>query len=214
MVTRASLTCIALRTNLTVRELAAVTRISKSTVHRIIAAITPQLAACVPCQLPDRRFAWVVDGTLIATPDHRYAAKSKNYRWSCNAQILIRRRDLAVIGSVAGGPGNRNDVVITEAPRSSASARHIAVSWPMAGTAASPSCERLAFARTASCEIVPGGFIVVEEHGSSTPSHASKTGECFEITGVEAIISITRYGLSACCTTYDSRCGTTLSAGR
>ena len=40
---RVLLTCIALRTNLTVRELAAVTRISKSTVHRIIAAVTPQL---------------------------------------------------------------------------------------------------------------------------------------------------------------------------
>ena len=53
----------------------------------------------------------MVDGTLIATRDHCYAAKSKNYRWSCNAQILIRRRDLAVIASVAGGPGNRNDVV-------------------------------------------------------------------------------------------------------
>ncbi len=43
--------------------------------------------------------------------DHRHAAKSKNYRWSCNAQILIRRRDLYVVETVAGGPGYRNDPI-------------------------------------------------------------------------------------------------------
>ena len=40
-----------------------------------------------------------------------HAAKSKNYRYSCNAQVLVRRRDLEVIATTAGGPGNRNDPV-------------------------------------------------------------------------------------------------------
>src|SRR5207247_7079026 len=45
----------------------------------------------------------------LPTRDHSCAAKSKNYRYSCNAQILVRRRDLAVVAIAAGGPGNRND---------------------------------------------------------------------------------------------------------
>jgi hypothetical protein len=53
----------------------------------------------------------VVDGTLIPTRDHRRAARSKSYRGSCNAQILIRRRDLRIAATTAGGPGNRNDRV-------------------------------------------------------------------------------------------------------
>lgn len=107
---RVLLTCAALRTNLTVRELAALADLPRATLHRIIATMTPRLAAVLSSP-SDRRFAWVVDGTLIPTRDHRHAAKAKNYRWSCNAQILIRRRDLAIIATTAGGPGNRNDTV-------------------------------------------------------------------------------------------------------
>jgi hypothetical protein len=61
--------------------------------------------------LRDRRESWVVDGTLVATRDHRRAARSKNYRSSCNAQILARRRDLRILATSAGGPGNRNDPI-------------------------------------------------------------------------------------------------------
>lgn len=107
---RILVTCAALRTNLTIRELAALFHLSKSAVHRIVAAMTPMLAA-LESRTRDRRWAWVVDGTLIPTRDHRAAARSKNYRWSCNAQILIRRHDLRVIATVAGTPGNRNDPI-------------------------------------------------------------------------------------------------------
>lgn len=74
--------------------------------------MTPRLAALAAQHRPrDRRESWVVDGTLIPTRDHRRAARSKNYRWSCNAQIVIRRRDLRIVATTAGGPGNRNDPV-------------------------------------------------------------------------------------------------------
>lgn len=47
----------------------------------------------------------------MPTRDHSAAAKSKNYRWSCNLQLLIRRRDLHVIEICGAGPGNRNDPI-------------------------------------------------------------------------------------------------------
>ena len=109
---RVLITCTALRTNLTIRELAASFAISKSAAHRIVSTMTPRLAelGAQNC-LTDRRESWVVDGTLIPTRDHRRAARSKNYRWSCNAQVLIRRRDLRIAATTAGGPGNRNDPI-------------------------------------------------------------------------------------------------------
>jgi hypothetical protein len=102
----------ALRTNLTIRELAASFVISRSAVHRIVSTMTRRLAALgAENRLEDRRESRVLDGTLIPTRDHRRAARSKNYRWSCNVQILIRRRDLRIAAITAGGPGNRNDPV-------------------------------------------------------------------------------------------------------
>ena len=74
--------------------------------------MTPRIAALADAPASrDRRESWVVDGTLVPTRDHRGAARSKNYRWSCNAQILVRRRDLRIIATSAVGPGNRNDPV-------------------------------------------------------------------------------------------------------
>ena len=60
-------------------------------------------------RLQDRRESWVVDVTLIPTRDLSHAAKSKHCRWWCSAQIVIRRRDLWIVATTAGGPGNRND---------------------------------------------------------------------------------------------------------
>ena len=109
---RVLIACAALRTNLTIRESAVVFQISKSMAHRIVASITPRLGALLrESPSHDRRWSWIVDGTMIPTRDHSHAAKSKNYRYSCNAQVLVRRRDLEVIATAAGGPGNRNDPV-------------------------------------------------------------------------------------------------------
>jgi hypothetical protein len=109
---RVLVVCTSLRTNLTIRELAAVFTIAKSQVHRIISDLTPRIGKLLERTVDeDRRWSWVVDGTLVPTRDHSMAAKSKNYRWSCNAQVLIRRADLRVVAIAAGGPGNRNDTV-------------------------------------------------------------------------------------------------------
>ena len=108
---RVLVTCAALRSNLTLRELSAISGLPKSTVHRIVATLIPQLAALLPHPPLDRRWSWVLDGTLIPTRDHGRAARAKNYRWSTNAQVLIRRRDRRVLAVSAGGPGNRNDPV-------------------------------------------------------------------------------------------------------
>jgi hypothetical protein len=83
---------------------------SKSSAHRIVSTMTARLATFAHASL-DRRDSWIVDGTLVPTRDHRGAARSKNYRWSCNAQVLARRRDLRIVATAAGGPGNRNDPV-------------------------------------------------------------------------------------------------------
>ena len=136
---RVLIACVALRTNLTVRELAAVVGISKSTAHRILAAITPHLAALRGRPPSDRRWSWVLDGTLIPTRDHRRAPRSKNYRWSCNAQVLIRRRDRRVLAIAVGGRAIAMTRSTTADPSSKGSASSTDTYWRMVGTAACAS---------------------------------------------------------------------------
>lgn len=122
--------------------------------------------------LTDRRDAWVVDGTLIPSRDHRRAARSKNDRWSCNAQILARRRDLHIIATAAGGPGNRNDTVhYRGSPIQALCVRHGRVLADGA-TAAFPSSSRLPSAATASCVTVRGAGTDGVAPASNTPSRA------------------------------------------
>lgn len=109
---RVVVACASLRTNLTVRELAAVFAISRAQVHRILVDLVPRLGALFErTQHGDRRRTWIVDGTLVPTRDHLAAAKSKNDRWSCNLQVLARHKDLRVVAVGGAGPGNRNDTV-------------------------------------------------------------------------------------------------------
>lgn len=76
------------RTNLTMRQIAALFGTSKSAADRIIDDIGPRLAL-----RPRKRYApqtvLIVDGTLVPTRDHTVAAKSKNYRYSTNHQVVI-----------------------------------------------------------------------------------------------------------------------------
>ena len=146
-------------------------QISHSCVHRIVASLVPRLAALVMNHRHDRRWSWIVDGTLIPTRDHATAAKSKNYRWSCNAQVLVRRRDLGVIATSAGGPGNRNDVVHYRGSIIEALSIEHGRTLADAVTAVSPSSSRRCSRTIASFVISVGVAIVIDEHASSTPLH-------------------------------------------
>lgn len=96
------------RTNLTLRQLAPVFGISKSSADRIIGHIGPLLA------LEQRqRFhagtVLIVDGTLVPTRDHSIAEQSKNYRYSTNHQVVVDADTRLVVAVGRPVPGNRND---------------------------------------------------------------------------------------------------------
>jgi hypothetical protein len=100
-----------LKTNLTFRELEALFHVSKTQIHRIVADITRRLAGLLTPVKVDRRESWIIDGTLVPTRDHTRAAKSKNYRYSTNIQVICRRNDLTVVTVAPAWPGNRNDAI-------------------------------------------------------------------------------------------------------
>ena len=76
------------RTNLTLRQLAPLFGVSKSTAGRVINRLGPLLAL-----RPRKRFAkdtvLIVDATLVPTRDHQVAEQSKNYRYSTNHQVVV-----------------------------------------------------------------------------------------------------------------------------
>ncbi|WP_435125642.1 transposase [Actinacidiphila sp. bgisy144] len=96
------------RTNLTMRQLAPLFGVSKSTADRNIDHLGPMLAL-----QPRKQFAkdtvLIVDGALVPTRDHAIAERSKNYRYSTNHHVVIDADTHLVV--VAGRPlaGNRND---------------------------------------------------------------------------------------------------------
>lgn len=105
---RALVTIAYWRTNLTLRQLAVLFGISKSTVGRIIYDMGPRLAL-----RHRKRFApgtvLIVDGTLVPTRDRSIAAPSKNYRYSTNHQIVIDADTQLVVAVGTPLPGNRHD---------------------------------------------------------------------------------------------------------
>ena len=190
---RILITCAALRTNLTVRELAASFAISKSAAHRIVSTTTSRLAALSTQNAPsDRRESWVVDGTLIPTRDHRRATRSKNYRYSCNAQVLIRRRDLRVVATTAGGPGNRNDPVHYRGSTIETRCKQHGRVLADGAYRAIPELITPVFAETRSCATAGGADIVDAEPGSSTQLLVSRTGVSCETIAVAAVTSLIR----------------------
>ncbi|MGN5377906.1 transposase [Streptomyces lasalocidi] len=105
---RALLVAAYWRTNLTMRQLAPLSGVSKSAADRIIDHLGPMLAL-----QPRKRFAkdtvLIVDGTLVPTRDHTIAAQSKNYRYSTNQQVIIDADTRLVVVVGRPLPGNRND---------------------------------------------------------------------------------------------------------
>ena len=98
------------RTNLTLRQLAPLSGISKSAADRIINRIAPLLVL-----RPRRRFrkdtVLIVDGTLVPTRDHAVAEQSRNYRYSTNPTRYPHRykpiadTSCTVTGLRCRGPG-------------------------------------------------------------------------------------------------------------
>lgn len=107
---RVLLVAVYWRTNLTMRQIAALFGTSKSAADRIIDDLAPKLAL-----RPRQRYApetvLIVDGTLVPTRDHSVAAKSKNYRYSTNHQVVIHADTQLVVVVGEPLPGNRNDSV-------------------------------------------------------------------------------------------------------
>ena len=173
----------------------------------------PRLAGLDANTAPrDRRESWVVDDTLIPTRDHRRAARSKNYRWSCNAQILIRRRYLRIVATTAGGPGNRNDPVHYRGSTVEALCKQHGRVLADGGYRGIPELITPVFADDGSCATARGVDIAGGEHGSSTRSLASRTGVSCGTIAAAPVTSRTRSRLSPSYTTSTSTsCGTTFS---
>ncbi len=66
------------RTSLTLRQVAALFGVSKSAADRILDHLAPLLAIS-PARRPRKDTVYIVDGTLVPTPDRSIAASSKNY---------------------------------------------------------------------------------------------------------------------------------------
>ncbi|THC47309.1 transposase [Streptomyces sp. A1499] len=96
------------RTNLTMRQLAPLFGVSKSTACRIIDHLGPLLAL-----QSRKRFAkgtvLIVDGTLVPTRDRTIAEQSKNYRYSTAHQVVIDSDTRLVVVVGRPLPGNRHD---------------------------------------------------------------------------------------------------------
>ncbi len=96
------------RTNLTLRQLAPLSGVSKSAADRVIDNLGPLLAL-----QQHRRFrkdaVLIVDGTLVPIRDHTIAEQSKNYRHSTNHQVVIDADSQLVVAVGRPLPGNRND---------------------------------------------------------------------------------------------------------
>ncbi|WEB43605.1 transposase [Streptomyces yunnanensis] len=105
---RALLVAAYWRTNLTMRQLAPLLGVPKSAADRSIDHLGPMLALR-PRERFGKNTVLLVDGTLVPTRDHTIAAKSKNYRYSTNHQVVIDADTRLVV--VVGRPlaGNRND---------------------------------------------------------------------------------------------------------
>lgn len=94
--------------NLTLRQLAPLFGVSKSTADRVIGHLGPRLAFTPRGRVAEDAVL-IVDGTLVPTRDHQVAEQSKNYRYSTNHQVVIDADTRLVVVVGRPLPGNRND---------------------------------------------------------------------------------------------------------
>jgi len=97
------------RTNLTLRQIAPLFGVSKSAAGRIV----DHLATHLVLEPQNRRHrpdaVLIVDGTLVPTHDRQMSARSKNYRYSTNLQVVIDANTRLTVAVGDPLPGNRND---------------------------------------------------------------------------------------------------------
>lgn len=105
--------------------------------------------------------------------------------------MLVRRGDLAVIATVAGGRGNRNDPVHYRGTIIERIAKAHGRVLADGGYRGFPSYEHRGFAAGASYETEPGDSIAANELAPSMQLLASRTGACSETTVDAAGISTT-----------------------
>ncbi len=96
------------RTNLTLRQVAPLFGVSKSTAGRILDHLAPLLAIS-PARRSREGAVHIVDGTLVPTRDRSVAASSKNFRYSTNLQVAIDANSRLVVAIGLPLPGSRND---------------------------------------------------------------------------------------------------------
>ncbi|MFD6028530.1 transposase [Streptomyces griseoluteus] len=105
---RVSLVATYWRTNLTLRQVAALFGVSKSAADRILDHLTPLLAIS-PARRRRKEAVLIVDGTLVPARDRGIAASSKNYRYPTDLQIVIDANSRLVVAIGLPLPGSRND---------------------------------------------------------------------------------------------------------
>jgi hypothetical protein len=93
------------------RQIGPLFGVSHAAAHRVIDKVGP-LLALAPVRKRRIDSVAIVDGTLVATRDHRLAALSKNYRYSANVQITIDADTRLTIATGDPQPGNRNDCTV------------------------------------------------------------------------------------------------------
>ena len=216
---RLVIVCTALRTNLTIRELGALCFTPPG--HRRTASFAISCRGWRPFSVSViRTGAARGSSTERSSPprDHAAAARSKNYRWSCNALVLIRRRDVRVIAVSGGGPGNRIDPIHYRGSNIETLRREHAAYSPTAPTEQSRNSSLLPLQRTGSCAMRSGAVIESVARASSTLSRGSRTGAFYEIIAAAAAPSHTPSRRSRSSTTSGSSrvttYGTALSRSR
>jgi hypothetical protein len=118
---RVLLVAVYYRTNLTLRQVAPLFGVSKSAAGRIVDHLAGYLVLA-PVEVPHPKdTVLIVDGTLVPTHDRSVAARSKNYRYSANLQVVIDANTRLTVAVGTPLPGNRND---TRAYTESGTDRH------------------------------------------------------------------------------------------
>ena len=102
---RLLLVVLALRTNLTERQLASLFAVSQAQVDRVVRDLTGALSCLLGATPKDRRGLRIVDGTLIPTRDYARSTKSKT-------TDAVPTSRLSVAGGIIGSsslPGPATD---------------------------------------------------------------------------------------------------------